>query len=85
MVEVEKYYTLRETMEILHRSRPTVLAYIKAGLLKAHKLKPDAKNSKYIIAASDLDAFIKGGVPAGYYQELYPRPHKKKKDITDNY
>lgn len=76
MAELEKYYSVREAMEILHRSRPAVFNYIRAGLLKASKLKPDAKNSKYIIAESDLKDFIAAGVPAGYYQELYPRPHK---------
>ena len=76
MAELEKYYSVREAMEILHRSRPVVFNYIRAGLLKASKLKPDAKNSKYIIAESDLKAFIAAGVPAGYHQRLYPRPHK---------
>ena len=83
MANFEKYYSIREAMGILHRSRPTVLAYINAGLLKAHKLKPDAANSKFIISETDLKSFIEnnldenGNAPAGYYQELYPRPHKK--------
>lgn len=78
MSEIEKIYSVREVMQILGRSNATVRAYISAGLLKARKLKPDAKNSKYIITESDLKAFIDGGeVPRGYYQELYPRPHKR--------
>ena len=82
MAEFEKYYSLAEAGEILHRSRVTSRAYIASGLLKARKLKPGAKNSKFIIAESALkefidNSFIDGKAPAGYYQELYPRPHKK--------
>lgn len=83
MPGIDKYYSIKEAMEILRRSRPTVLAYIRAGLLKAHKLNPDAKNSKIIIAETDLKEFIQnsiddnGKAPRGYYQELYPRPHKR--------
>lgn len=81
MKEIENYYSLGEVSEILHRSRATIRAYIASGLLKAHKLKPGAKNSKFIIAESDLKEFLNnsfknGKAPAGYYQELYPRPHK---------
>ena len=77
MTEDIKYYSVREAMEILHRSRQTVFAYINAGLIKAIKLKPGAKNSKYIIPESELKRFIEaGGAPDGYYQALYPRPHK---------
>ena len=82
MADFEKYYSLAEAGEILHRSRVTIRAYIASGLLKAHKLKPGAKNSKYIIAETDLKEFINNSfkdekAPAGYYQALYPRPHKK--------
>ena len=78
MAEIEKYYTLKEVMQILHRSDATVRAYIKAGLLPARKLKPNAKNSKFVIAESDLKAFLDAGeVPRGYYQATYPRPHKR--------
>ena len=78
MSEIEKYYSVREVMEILNRSRPTVMAYINGGLLKARKLRPDKENSKYIITETDLKAFIDAGeVPRGYYQNLYPRPHKR--------
>ena len=77
MPELEKYYSTREVMQILGRSNATVRAYIKSGLLKARKLRPDAKNSKFIIAESDLKEFINNGVPGGYYQDLYPRPHKR--------
>lgn len=78
MSELEKYYSVREVMEILGRSNATIRAYIKAGLLPARKLKPDAKNSKFVIAESDLKAFIDAGeVPRGYYQATYPRPHKR--------
>ena len=74
---LEEYYTVNDVMKILKRSRPTVLAYISAGLLKARRLRPDAKNSKLLITESDLKEFINNGVPAGYYQKLYPRPHKR--------
>ncbi len=79
MAENEEYYTVREVMEILKRSKSGVLAYINGGLLKARKLRPDAPNSKLLILKSDLEEFIKNGVPAGYYQKLYPRPHKREK------
>ena len=77
-VPEDNYYTVREVMQILKRSKSAVLAYINAGLLKARKLRPDALNSKMIIKRSDLEDFINNGVPAGYYQKLYPRPHKEK-------
>lgn len=77
MAEIEKYYNIREVMAILGRSKSTVLAYIHGGLLKARKLRPDAPKSKFLISESDLKEFIDAGeVPAGYYQNLYPRPHK---------
>ena len=76
---LEEYYTVNDVMKILKRSRPTVLAYIRAGLLRARRLRPDAKNSKLLITESDLKEFINNGVPAGYYQKLYPRPHKRDK------
>ena len=69
---IETYYTVNEVCEILHKNNRTIYAYIRAGLLKASK--PGKKN--YLIAESDLTAFIAAGVPAGYYQKLYPRPHK---------
>ena len=74
---IERFYTVREAAEILKRSRQTIFAYINGGLLPARKLKPDAANSKFIIAESDLKAFIENGVPRGSYQATYPRPHKK--------
>lgn len=74
----EKFYTVRDIMEILKVSKATALAYIHGGLLKARKLKPNSPTSKFLIAESDLKAFINAGeVPRGYYQNLYPRPHKK--------
>ena len=79
MAELEKYYTVREVMAILKRSRQTIFAYINGGLLKARKLRPNSKTSKYLITESDLKEFIDNGVPAGYYQNLYPRPHKGEK------
>lgn len=77
MSEIEKLYSVREVMAILGRSNATVRAYINAGLLPARKLRPDAKNSKFVITETDLKTFIENGAPAGYYQELYPRPHKR--------
>lgn len=75
---IEKLYTVREAAAILKRSRQTIFAYINGGLLPARKLKPGASNSKFVITESDLKAFIENGVPAGYYQKLYPRPHRRK-------
>lgn len=83
MAELEKLYSVREVMEILGRSNATVRAYINGGLLPARKLKPDAKNSKFVITETDLKEFINNGVPSGYYQNLYPRP-RKGDHITDN-
>lgn len=74
---MEKYYSVREAMEILHRSNATIRFYIRSGLLPAKKLKPDAPNSKFIISETDLKAFIENGVPRGAYQATYPRPHKR--------
>lgn len=76
---MEEVYTLRETMAILNRSKATVLAYIHGGLLKAHKMTDGGRTSKFLISKSDLEDFERRGVPAGYYQKLYPRPHKGEK------
>ena len=82
MAEFEKYYSVTEIMQILGRSRSAVMAYIHGGLLKARKLRPDKKNSKLIITESDLKAFIEAGeVPRGYYQNLYPRPHRTQNNV----
>lgn len=84
MPEYKKTYTVREVMAILGRSRMTIYAYIRGGLLKATKRKPDAPNSKIVITENDLNTFINnsldenGKAPRGYYQEIYPRPHKRK-------
>lgn len=77
--KLERMYTVREVMTITHRSKATIYAYIRAGLLKAQKLK-DAPNSKLLIKESDLKAFIAEGVPTGYYEKLYPRSTKRAKD-----
>ena len=73
---MEKLYTVTQAMELLQRSRPTILAYIHGGLLPASKLKPDGKTSKFLIKESDIERLIENGIPDGYYQKLYPRPHK---------
>lgn len=69
----EKYLTVKEVCEILHKHRRTVYAYIRSGQLKA--IKPGGKN--FLIYESDLNEFIKNGVRPGSYQETYPRPHKR--------
>ena len=72
----KEYLTVDEVMEVLHRSRPTVYAYIRSGLLKAYKLA-QGSTGRYLITREDLKAFVEGpGVPAGYYEALYPRKHK---------
>ena len=73
MTEPKEYYNVPEVCEILHKCDRTIYAYIKSGQLKAYQPTRRA----YLIAKSDLDDFIKNGVQRGYYQELYPRPHKK--------
>ena len=79
MNEREKLYTVKEVCEILHKKSRTVYAYIRSGQLKASK--PGKKD--YLIAESDLNSFIDAGVRPGYYQELYPRPHKGE-EVTQN-
>lgn len=69
----EKYLTVKEVCEILHKHRRTVYAYIRSGQLKA--IKPGGKT--FLIYESDLNDFIKAGVQPGYYQATYPRPHKR--------
>lgn len=71
----EKYYSVKEVGEILRRSNRTIYAYIRSGQLKAHQMT-QSKNAKFIIAESDLKEFMKVGARPGYYQALYPRPHK---------
>lgn len=73
----EKYYTVKEVSEKLHRNDRTIYAYIRSGQLKATKLIPGATNSKFLIKESDLAEFMKVGAQPGYYQKLYPRPHKR--------
>lgn len=75
---MEKYYTVKEVSDILHRNSRTIYAYIRSGQLKAANQKPGT-TSKYLIAESDLKEFIAAGVQPGYYQNLYPRPHKRDK------
>lgn len=79
MSDQERYYTVNEVCEILHRNNRTIYAYIRSGQLPAYR--PGGK--KFLIAASDLNKFIEEGVPAGYYQKLYPRPHKGDKVAQD--
>lgn len=74
-----KYYTVNEVCEILHKKNRAVYAYIRSGQLKA--TKPGKKS--YLIAESDLNDFIAAGVRPGYYQELYPRPHRGEQ-VTQN-
>ena len=78
----ERYYTIKEAGEKLHRSSRTLYAYIKSGQLKATKLTPGGSTSKYLIAESDLEAFMKVGAQPGYYQKLYPRPHRNSNTET---
>ena len=73
MSELEKYYSVREVMEILGRSNATIRAYIKAGLLPARKLKPDAKNSKFVIAElshHNNGAYYEAGYALGLGKEV---------------
>lgn len=68
----EKYLTVDEVCEILHKHRRTIYAYIRSGQLKA--IKPGGKN--FIIYERDLNEFIKNGVQPRYFRETYP-PRKK--------
>ena len=72
----EKYYSVREVCEILGKSNRAIYSYIRAGLLKA--TRPGGENCNYAIAESDLKTFMENGVPSGYYQSIYPRPHKER-------
>ena len=69
----ERYLTVNDVCEILHKHRRTIYFYIKSGQLKA--IKPGGKN--FLIYESDLNEFINNGVRPGSYQETYPRPHKR--------
>lgn len=69
----ERYLTVKEVCEILHKHRRTIYFYIRSGQLKA--IKPGGKS--YLIYESDLNDFIKTGVKRGSFQETYPRPHKR--------
>lgn len=69
---MERYYTVKEVCGILHRNNKTVYNYIKSGMLKASK----PGNRDYLISESDLNDFIAAGIKPGYFQEMYPRPHK---------
>lgn len=80
MEEREKYYTVSEVCEILHSGTSTVYAYIRSGQLPAYR--PGGRR-KFLIAESDLNNFIKVGIEPGYYQKLYPRPHKGDKVAQD--
>lgn len=75
----ERYLTVKEVCEILHKHRRTIYAYIRSGQLRA--IKPGGKT--FLIYESDLNDFIKNGVQPGYYQATYPRPHKGD-SITQN-
>ena len=79
MSERETLYTVNEVCEILHKARRTIYAYIRSGQLQA--FKPGKKS--FLIRASDLDDFIKAGVQPGYFQKLYPRPHKGDKEQAE--
>lgn len=76
----DKTYTIKEVCEILHKHRRTVYAYIRSGQLRA--VKPGGKN--FLIYETDLNAFIKKGVQPGYYQNIYPRPHRTKEEHTNS-
>lgn len=52
-VEPEKHYTIKEAAEVARCSDKSIRRYIKAGLLKAKTGKVP-----YLIAASDLQAFL---------------------------
>ena len=68
----EKYLTVSQACEILHKHRRTIYFYIKTGQLEA--IKPGGKN--FLILESSLNEFMKVGVRPGSFQEAYPRPHK---------
>lgn len=69
----EKYLTVKDACEILHKNRRTIYFYIRSGQLKA--LKPGGKS--FLIRESDLKEFMAVGVRPGSFQETYPRPHKR--------
>lgn len=77
MAEIEKYYTVNEVCDILHKSNRTIYAYIRSGQLKA--VKPGRKG--FLVSESALTEFINAGVQPGYYQNLYPRPHKTSSNV----
>lgn len=77
MAEIEKYYTIKEVCDILHKCDRTIYAYIRSGQLKA--VKPGKK--KFLVSETALNDFINSGVQPGYYQNLYPRPHRTSDNV----
>lgn len=77
MAELEKYYTIKECCDILHKCDRTIYAYIRSGQLKA--VKPGKQ--KYLVSETALNDFIKAGVQPGYYQSIYPRPHRTNNNV----
>ena len=77
MAEFEKYYTVAEVCDILHKTSRTIYFYIKSGQLKA--TKPGKK--RFLISETALKEFIAAGVQPGSFQATYPRPHKRDKVI----
>lgn len=75
MADYENTYTVKEVCEILHKNSRTIYAYIRSGQLKAYR----PGNKSFLITESALNEFMNSGVKAGYYQQLYPRPHKRDK------
>ena len=59
----EKAYNVQEAAELLKITPVTVRTYIKAGKIKAQKV-----GTRYHIAESNLQEFIKGG--SGNYGKL---------------
>ena len=75
---MEKYYTVQEVCEILHKSDRTVYAYIKGGQLRAKKVS----RKSILIPESALNELINKGIEPGYYERTYPR--RKKENVTPN-
>ncbi len=59
-----KMYTVREVMNLLKCSRPSVYNYLRSGELKAVKI-----GSCWKISEKNLQDFTKNGLRAGYFKD----------------
>jgi len=55
---VEGAYTLEQLCEVLNVTKPTALNLIRSGKLRAVKISPDKKWSKWLISKQSVQEFL---------------------------